>query len=402
MSAPEQAAYPQTRLVASLAAVQVIGGIGNGAGLAIGALLIKEVSGSSGWAGMATVMLTLGAALSTVPLARWAMRSGRRPALTAGWLVGAAGALVTILGAEQDSLPVALLGLLMFGASTAANLQSRFAAADRAEPSTVGRSLSIVVWATTIGAVSGPNLTQPGARVAETLGIEPLAGPLVFTAVSFALAGLLTFALVRPDPLTRRGDEPERERVSPWPHLRGPALTAVIAIAASHAVMVGVMSLTPVHMHDHGSELELIGLTISLHITGMFALSPVFGWLSDKVGAPTVIVLGQLVLIAAVAVSGSSGHSEPQTMLGLILLGVGWSMSVIAGAALLTTSVESSARPAVQGVSDLTMNLAGASGGLLSGLMMAWRDFPTLNIAAGLLTLPVLVLVLTTRRTPVP
>ena len=390
--------YPQGRLVGSLAAVQVVGGVGNGAGLAIGALLVKDVSGSSGWAGTATVMLTIGAALSTVPLARWAIRSGRRPALTTGWLVGALGALVSIVGADIRSLPLVLLGLVLFGASTASNLQSRFAATDRAEPRKVARSLSVVVWATTIGAVAGPNLTKPGARVAEALDIPDLAGPLVFSAVAFTLAGVLTFALVRPDPLAPEAGTARPPRVSPWPHLRGRALTAVVAIAASHAVMVSVMSLTPVHMQDHGADLELIGLTISLHIAGMFALSPVFGWLSDLIGPAVVVVAGQAVLIVSTVVAGTAGHSEAQIMIGLVLLGLGWSMSVIASAAMLTNAVSGPVRPAVQGLADLAMNVAGATGGLLAGLVMAWRDFGTLNVAAAVLTIPVIGLVLAGSR----
>lgn len=390
--------YPQGRLVGSLAAIQVVGGVGNGAGLAIGALLVKDVSGSSGWAGTATVMLTIGAAVTTVPLARWAVRSGRRPALSTGWLIGALGALVSIVGADLDSLPIVLLGLVLFGASTASNLQSRFAATDRAEPRKVARSLSVVVWATTIGAVAGPNLTTPGARVAGVLGVPDLAGPLVFSTVAFALAGLLTFALVRPDPLAPETGSAPRPRVSPWPHLRGRALTAVVAIAASHAVMVSVMSLTPVHMQDHGADLEVIGLTISLHIAGMFALSPVFGWLSDVLGPAVMVVAGQVVLVVSTVVSGTAGHSEPQIMIGLVLLGLGWSMSVIASAAMLTTAVSAEARPAVQGVADLAMNVAGATGGLLAGLVMAWRDFGTLNAAAAVLTLPVIGLVVAGSR----
>ena len=390
--------YPQGRLVGSLAAIQVVGGVGNGAGLAIGALLVKDVSGSSGWAGTATVMLTIGAAVTTVPLARWAVRSGRRPALSTGWLIGALGALVSIVGADLDSLPIVLLGLVLFGASTASNLQSRFAATDRAEPRKVARSLSVVVWATTIGAVAGPNLTTPGARVAGVLGVPDLAGPLVFSTVAFALAGLLTFALVRPDPLAPEAGSAPRPRVSPWPHLRGRALTAVVAIAASHAVMVSVMSLTPVHMQDHGADLEVIGLTISLHIAGMFALSPVFGWLSDVLGPAVMVVAGQVVLVVSTVVSGTAGHSEPQIMIGLVLLGLGWSMSVIASAAMLTTAVSAEARPAVQGVADLAMNVAGATGGLLAGLVMAWRDFGTLNAAAAVLTLPVIGLVVAGSR----
>lgn len=394
--------FPQRRTLAILAASQVVGGIGNGAGLSIGALLVRDVSGSSGWAGTATVALTLGAAAATLPLAALAARRGRRPALTTGWIVGALGAGVVILGADLGLFPLVLAGLVLFGVSTAGSLQARFAATDRADPSATGRSLSLVVWAMTVGAVAGPNLTGPGAVVGRGLGVPELAGPVVFSFAAFALAGALTFLALRPDPLPARLVSQTRESHrlrDALPHVRGPALTAVVAIASAHAVMVAVMSLTPVHMQDHGADLELIGLTISLHIAGMYALSPLMGWLSDAWGPSRTILLGQLVLVAAVAVAGSSGHSELQITIGLVLLGLGWSASVIAGAALLTRSVDPAVRTRVQGLGDMTMSLCGAVGGLAAGLIVAWQGFATLNVAAGFLVVPVVLLVLAGRRT---
>lgn len=390
----------QRRIVAVLSATQVVGGLGNGAGLAISSLVVKEVSGSSGWAGMAVVMLTLGAAAVTVPLAGVAVRSGRRPALTVGWLLGCTGAVLTVVAAEIASLPLVLVGLLLFGASTAANLQSRFAAADRSAPERVGRDLSLVVWSTTVGAVIGPNLTGPGATLADRVGVPDLAGPVLFSVAAFGLAGLMTFVLLRPDPLQRAaGAEIQRSGLrEARPHVRGTALVAIYAIASSHAVMVAVMALTPVHMEDHGASLRVIGLTISLHIAGMFALSPVMGWLSDHWGPARTILLGQCVLVLAVAVAGTSGSNEVQITVGLTLLGLGWSASVIAGASMLTQAVEVSVRPAVQGFSDLALNMAGAFGGLLAGLVVAWQGFGTLTAAAGALTVPVVVLVLSGRR----
>jgi len=390
----------QRRIVSVLSLVQVIGGVGNGAGLAVGAIIIKDISGSSGWAGMAVVMLTLGAAAFTIPLSSIAARTGRRPALTLGWLAGAAGATVVVIGAELEWLWLILAGLTLFGASTAANLQSRFAAVDRAAPGQIGRALSLVVWSTTVGAVIGPNLTGPGASFARAVGLSDLTGPVVFSAVGFAAAGLVTFVLLRPDPLVHAEDAvaPPRGIRAALPHIRGKTFTAIWAIGSSHAVMVAVMALTSVHMKDHGSSLDVIGVTISLHVAGMFALSPVMGWLSDAWGPDQTILLGQSILLLAVAVAGTSGHSEVQITVGLVLLGIGWSASVIAGAAKLTASLAVEHRPAVQGFSDLVMNLAGALGGLLAGIVVALSGFGTLNAAAAVLTVPVIVLVLSGRR----
>jgi MFS family permease len=182
------------------------------------------------------------------------------------------------------------------------------------------------------------------------------------------------------------------------PHVRGETRTAVVTIALAHAVMVSVMALTPVHMQDHGAAVEVIGLTISLHIAGMFALSPVMGWLADRWGPARTILAGQLVLVAAVVVAGTSGASELRITVGLVLLGVGWSAAVIAGAALLTASTEPTLRPLVQGLGDLVMNLSGAAGGLLAGLLVAWQGFGTLNAVAGTLVVPVVLLVVAGRR----
>lgn len=383
-----------------LVLVQVVGGLGNGAGLAVGGLLLKDVTGSSGWSGMAVVMLTLGAAAFTVPLSSIAARTGRRPALTLGWVSGAIGAAVTVVASEADSLLLALVGLLLFGGSTAANLQSRFAATDRAATDKIGRSLSLVVWSTTIGAVIGPNLTGPGASLARSVGVPDLAGPMIFSAVGFGIAGLLTFALLRPDPLIQGTGGPAAPRGmrAALPHLRGRTLSALWAIASSHAVMVAVMALTPVHMEDHGASLKIIGMTISLHIAGMFALSPLMGWLADTWGKDRTILLGQSILLLAVFVAGTSGGSQVQITIGLTLLGIGWSASVIAGAAALTASLAPENRPVVQGFSDLAMNLSGALGGLLAGVVVALSGFGTLNAAAAVLTVPVIALVVSGRR----
>lgn len=405
--APASRSEVQRRILKTLAASQIVGGIGNGAGLAVGSLIVKDVSGSSGWAGMATVMLTLGAALFTLPLAALASRAGRRPSLAIGWLLGASGAVTTIAGAEWSSLIVTLLGLVLFGASTAANLQSRFAAVDLAEPGQIGRSLSLVIWSTTIGAVIGPNLTGPGAAIAGRLGIPDLAGPLVFSAIGFFCAGILIFVALRPDPLVEAGggDGSSRSGLrAAWPHVHGSTLAGILTVASAHAIMVAVMAMTPVHMQDHGAALRIIGLTISLHIAGMFALSPVMGWLSDRWGTHQMILLGQSILLIAVFTAGTAADSTTQITAGLILLGLGWSASLIAGSALISTSLMNTAlapevRPAVQGLSDLVMNLAGAGGGLMAGLVMAGWGFGTLNAAAAILTLPVVFVIVAARRT---
>ncbi|MEU0935057.1 MFS transporter [Embleya sp. NPDC005971] len=388
----------QRRTVRTLIAAQVVGGVGMGSALTVGGLLAEDLSGSKSWSGLATTAITLGAALFAIPMSRAATRYGRRVALTTGWALATLAAGGVILSAVLEWFPLLIAALLVFGAGTAANLQSRFAATDLADDAGRAKALSIVVWSTTVGAVLGPNLNEPGAVVGRALGLPELAGPFLFSIVSFAGAGAILWVALRPDPLLiARADLGDRQQ--PRGDLRSAlavirrapqAMLGLATVAFGHVVMVSVMAMTPVHMKDHGTALTLVGLTISLHIAGMYALSPVVGWAADRFGRIPVILSGQFVLLLAVFVAGTSGHSTWRTMVGLILLGFGWSCCLVAGSALLGESVPADARTGVQGVSDLLMNLAGAAGGAVSGSVLGLAGYGGLNLVAGFLTVPVL------------
>ncbi|WP_150243164.1 MFS transporter [Nocardiopsis quinghaiensis] len=393
----------QRRTVLTLMLAQMVGGIGMGAMLAVGALIALELTGSDAWSGAATTMITLGAAVFALPLASLAARHGRRPGLAAGWVLGALGGTVTIAATVLGTFVLFLVGMVLVGAGTATNLQARHAAADLASERSRGRDLSIVVWATTIGSVAGPNLIGPSGSVAALFGLPELLGPVLFTTAGFVLGAVLTFILLRPDPLrvataarTREG-APSGVRLSVAGALRviaaSPgALLAVVGIVASHTVMVAVMTMTPVHMSHHDAALTVIGLTISLHIAGMYALSPVVGWLTDRLGRVPLLLTGQVLLLVAAMVAGTAGHDETQVTVGLVLLGLGWSFGLVSGTALLAESLSAEVRPRAQGVSDLVMNLGGATAGALSGVVLAQAGFGGLNLFAALFTVPVFVL----------
>jgi MFS family permease len=370
-------------------------------------------------------VLTLAAAIAALPLARLAEARGRRVGLVTGLVAAMMGALLFIVAVMARSFPVLILGAAFLGLGTAANLQARFAAVDLAEPEHRGRSLSTVVWAITIGAVAGPNLIQPGALVGQALGLPPIAGPFVFSAAGLLLAALLLFLGLRPDPLllARRlassahdsggtGSIPVRGTVrSGLRAVRSSpqALLALAAVIAAHGVMVAVMSMTPLHLQQlvdgshaghHGGTtdstdaLVIIGVTISLHIAGMFALSPVWGWLTDKAGRLQTIAIGHGLLLVAVFIAGFGQHEPTLVTAGLILLGLGWSAATIAGSTMLAESVSQDERVTVQGVSDTLMGAAGAIGGATSGLLLAWIGYQGLNVASSLVAAAVLALTL--------
>jgi len=388
----------QVRVVKVLVAGQILGGIGMGATLSLGALLSAELSGSSAWSGMAATMSTLGAALVAVPLARLAQARGRHVSLAAGALTAGTGAVLAISAVALNSFPLLLLALMLLGAGSATNLQARFAATDLASPRFRARDLSIVVWSTTIGAVLGPNLFGPGEALGAALKLPPMTGAFAFSLIATVAAALVYSWGLRPDPLlTALAGRPARETTGParggLAIVRTNALAryAVVVIALSHMTMVALMSMAPIHLRDHGATLTVVGLTISLHVAGMYALSPVFGWLSDRFGRLPVILGGQALLFAALTTAWLSDGSQETMSLSLILLGLGWSASVVAGSALVAEAVDVQDRAGLQGFSDLSMNAAGALGGALAGPVLILVGYSGLGLAAMALVAVVVV-----------
>ena len=386
---------------------QVMAGLGMGATLSMGAILASRLSGSEAWSGMAATMSTLGAALAAVPLARLAGRSGRRISLFTGALLASSGAVITIVSTMVEFFPLLLVGLALIGVGTAVNLQSRFAATDLANDRTRSRDLSLVVWATTVGAVSGPNLITPGEAVGSFLSLPELAGPFVFTLAAQTLAAVVYFVGLRPDPLLL-ARELARNPNSAGAKSLGPSVdnvvvarTAIISIALSHATMVAVMAMTPVHLVNHGASLAIVGFTISLHIAGMYALAPVFGILSDRIGRIPTILVGQVILLASLMFTGFGSENETAVVIGLILLGLGWSAATVAGSTLLSESTIIEKRAARQGISDLVMSGSGAVGGALAGVVLAFLGYSGLSFVALALVAGVVVRIVLTRQSSV-
>jgi MFS family permease len=124
------------------------------------------------------------------------------------------------------------------------------------------------------------------------------------------------------------------------------------------------------------------------------------GWLSDRFGRQRVILLGVTLLLTACAVAGTAGHDTTRLGVGLFLLGLGWSATMVSGSALLAASTAPAMKPAVQGLSDLVMGLAGATAGALSGVVVAGFGFPALTLVAALMTVPLAALAIRGGRAP--
>lgn len=405
LTAAQQTAV-QRRTVLVLSLGQVLGGIAFGATVSLGALLAADISGNDALSGLATASVTLGAAACAIPLARLAARVGRRRALTLGNLFALVGIAVVILAASLRVFPLLLVGILLIGAGNAGNLQSRFAATDLAAPQHRGRDLSIVVWSTTIGGVAGPLLLGPGEIVGQAVGMPPQTGSYLFSFVAQCAALVLYIVALRPDPLlaaqrlAKASAAVAGTAVADRPRV---ARYAIFAIAGSHVVMASVMAMTPVHLSHmaHGAGgmapspadvSALVGITIALHVGGMYALSPVFGVLADRWGRLQVVLLGQVLLAGALGFAVFTGTEAWGVMVALILLGLGWSAATVAGAALLTEASAPELRTRRQGRSDSLMSLSAAAGSVLAGVVLANFQYAGLGVAAFVLVIAIVAL----------
>ncbi|CAB4606452.1 unannotated protein [freshwater metagenome] len=384
----------QKRTVKVLATTQVLSGVGVAGTVAAGSLLVSSISNSETLAGLSQTTSVLGAAAMAIPLSKLTQRGGRRLGLSVGYTVGLIGAAFAIFGGSQKNLVAMLIGTFLVGAASASGYQARFAATDLAEDEHRSKQLSYVVWGSTVGAVTGPNLMEPAGALAESLGLPKLVGPYILAMITLGLAVTVIRLFLKPDPyLTasniRNADNEKAELLSAKKTLaiirKNPkALFAIAAIAIGHVAMVSVMVMTPVHMAHVDVTLKVIGFVISVHILGMYAFSPIVGSLSDRFGRKSVIQLGVLILLLSTIIAGAADANDSFSLgFGLFLLGLGWSCTLIGGSTLLSESVETELRPSSQGASDLLMNLMGAGGGAIAGVVIGTLGYGWLCLFAA-------------------
>lgn len=406
-TAPPDTTALQQRVLRTLFCTQIIGGLAVGIGIAVGALLIQDMTGSSTYAGLAQSLFVGGSALVVVPAVRITERHGRRGGLAFGYACAVLGALTVIAAIHLDNAAVAVFGYFLLGAASFSGLQARYAAADLAPAARRGSHLAIIVWATTIGSVVGPSV----AGLAERWWTGWFGGPdYVGSMAAIGLLCLLTAAIItvllRPDPLlTARAvsgetDAPKRSVADGYRTAKvNPAVrTGVIAASLGHFVMVGVMAMTALHikhgMADPADALTVVGVVLGLHVGAMYALAPVFGRLVDKYEARPVLIAGTAILVAACVVSGSSPLGDHVRLsIGLVLLGLGWSAMTVSAAALVTGAVSPAQRPSTQGFSDLVMGLAAMGAGIASGPIVEYAGYGILCVccaAVALLVFPFL------------
>lgn len=363
--------------------------------VAVVSLLAKDLlGGSDRLAGLGSAAFTLGAAVVSVPLAAFMRRRGRRPGLVLALLGGALGAAVAATGGQLRWFWLFVVGMFLFGSGQAATLQARYVGADLALEHDRARAIGAIVWIGTLGAVFGPVFTPVEKDFGVWLGLDEFVGPYLFAGAFFLIGALVYVLLLKPDPLVLvGGTDPNAERSRPILQVRRSygvirrspgAMLGIVAMAGSQAAMVGVMTMTPPHMKDHGHA-DLSALVIAVHIVGMFGLAPLVGRFVDRVGAVRAIQVGAIVLGTGTVAAVIAGYVPAMIFVGLFLLGLGWNIGLIGGTTLLTASVPKLARVEAQGTGDLTLSACGAVAAFGSGFVKAAAGYHVLADLATLL-----------------
>ena len=402
-----QLAALRRRSLLSLMAGVALGSIGHIAAVTVATIVAKDLAGTTLWSGAPSAAVVLGAAFGATLLSRLMVSRGRRTGLVLGYLIAVAGALVATLAIGGKSLPLFMVGILLVGFGNSANLLSRYAAADLYPVERRASAIGLVVWGATFGAVLGPNLVGWAGEVSVGIGLPALAGAYLLPIVFVSGAALTSFVMLRPDPYEladssglegppRAPGESSLESLLRRPHVP----IVIIALIAGQAVMVLIMTMTPLHMADHGHDLAAVGFVISGHILGMYALSPISGRLTDRFGSAAIVTAGLIVVAVAALMSAvAPPDGGPILFLALFLLGYGWNLGFVAGSALLTHGLEMAERTRLQGLTDTLIWSSSAAASISSGVVVAWAGFTTLGLLGAALVIVPVWLVIARRRT---
>lgn len=392
----QQKLYKRTLVIVVLS--QIFGGAGLAAGIAVGALLAKDMLGTDSYAGLPIALFTLGSAGAALIVGRLSERYGRRFGLASGFLAGGAGAFGVVAAAVTNSILLLFVSLVIYGAGTSTNLQARYAGTDLANSRQRATAVSIAMVSTTFGAVAGPNLIEVMGRFAESISVPALSGPFILAGTAYFLAGLILWLFLMPDPLivAKAIAKPQKqvkeasggENTYPSANSKSGIISAGCLMVLTHLVMVAIMTMTPVHMGHHDHSLSAVGRIIGFHIGAMYLPSLLTGIIVDKLGRRTMAIASGITLLAAGMIGAAApGDSAFLLTIALIMLGIGWNFGLISGTAILVDSTDLSNRAKTQGMIDVMVALSGAAGGALSGIIVANSSYAILSIAGGIFSL---------------
>jgi MFS family permease len=374
----------------------------------VSSLVVLEITGSALAAGVPSALAGLATAFGAVGVANLGIRWNRPTALATGFVAATVGCGLAVASILLASLPWLFAASLAFGLGNGALQQTRFAAADTVAADRRAWALGLAVWGSTVGAVFGPNLIGLAEALAEPIGVDPLVLSLGIIGFLFGLAVVL--ALLAGLWSARLPDEATEERPTGWAGRRIGALlrdphrrSALAALLGGQVAMVLIMTMTPLHIREGGGDLVFVGLVISAHTLGMFALAPLSARLVSRRGATPVALAGMVVLAVAAVLSAVAPHDGPLLAVALFLLGYGWNLSFVAGSAMLVEGAPSAAQTQRQGASDFLVFLAGATASITSGALLAVVGFAAMSLLGGVfLAIPAAIILRERVRAPEP
>ncbi|MBP7960458.1 MAG: MFS transporter [Caldilineaceae bacterium] len=366
-------------------------------------------------AGVPQTVSMIGRAAVAYPIGLLMDRFGRRMGFSLGFMLAVYGLVLCAAAVRWDSFVVLCLGAGLLGMGRAASEQIRFAAAEVVTASRRAKAIGLIVFAGTVGAVGGPLLTAPSEEWAARFGLDAQMGSFLAAALLTAIALVIIFAFLRPDPL-RLGLALAAEESAAEAHpvplaparpvreiLGGSRVRLAIgAMVIGQMVMTLLMVITPLHMSQHAYDTQAISWVIMAHTLGMFGLSSLTGRMIDRLGPVPTIGLGAGILI----VSGLMiplGTGFWLLVSSLFLLGLGWNLCFIAGSSLLSDALAANERGRVQGTNEMLVALASGAGSLGTGTAFAFGGIIGVS-AIGLAATLVLVtgVVWVQGRTPLP
>lgn len=411
VNSPEKQRQLHARTMRIVIFSQIFGGAGLAAGITVGALLAQDMLGTDSYAGVPTGLFTLGSAGAALLVGRLSQRWGRRAGLATGFLAGGIGAVGVVLAALFNSIPLLFLSMLVYGAGTATNLQARYAGTDLALPAQRAKAISMAMVFTTFGAVAGPNLVNLTGNLASSIGAPPLSGPFMLAAVAYIAAGLVLLLFLRPDPFVVAkaiaegqqanavSGQSEISRAHEISANKKGILLGATVMVLTQIVMIAIMTMTPVHMQHHGHGLGKVGLVIGIHVAAMYLPSLITGVLVDKFGYSFMsYASGFTLLLSGLVAAFGPGESMGVLILALALLGLGWNFGLISGTAAIVDAAPPQVRAKTQGTVDVLIALGGASGGALSGMVVAHSSYAALSLAGAFLSLLLIPVVVWSRR----
>ena len=365
-------------------------------------IAVTEIGRSRAWSGVPGAASVMGVAVGATLLSKRMARRGRPSGLRMGWLFGVAGALAAAVAVGAGSFLGLVAAMALIGVGHASNQLSRFAAADAYPLEKRAAVLGWIVWASTIGAALGPTLLDPGENAADALGFSrPTGGFLI--AVVFYVASLGCALMLRPAPATLEEqdslDHPTSVGLRSMIGLQH-VQTSLVMLLVSQVPMIMIMTMTPLHIREHGHGLEVVGLVMSSHLVGMFAFAPWIGKLVGRIESVRAGAIGMALLLVA-ALGAAASPPEHSHLIGifLFLLGLGWCFGFVAGSALLLGGLAYAERVRLQGSVDTLVWGFSAVASLGSGILLATFSYSVLSLI-GAVGIAVLMLYLAARRTP--